>query len=311
MKDLVLSIGGPFLLAIPGPVVQLVLFAVSPDLPGGWQTALGLAFGAFVGFSLGLTGGGGSIFAVPLLVYGLGVLPHEAIGVSLAAVGATALIGGVRRLARGEVEVRTGLLFAVAGMLGAPVGSSIGGLVPGGILLGLFAALMVVVAVRMWIQAQRQPDQTRAIRASSGKAPEEPGPACRRDPSGQLRITSRCFAVLVVTGILAGVLSGLFGVGGGFVIVPALVLVTGMGIHRAVATSLLIIALVSASGVASNVVAGRPLPLALTGLFVVGGIAGMELGTLAGRRLGGPGLQKIFAAAMVAVAAFIVAKSLN
>ena len=108
--------------------------------------------------------------------------------------------------------------------------------------------------------------------------PDEPGPSCRRDPSGRLHLTSRCFAVLVVAGLAAGVLSGLFGVGGGFVIVPALVLVTGMGIHRAVATSLLVIALVSASGVASYLVAGRPLPLALTGLFVAGGVAGMELG---------------------------------
>jgi uncharacterized membrane protein YfcA len=113
----------------------------------------------------------------------------------------------------------------------------------------------------------------------------------------------------VVAGLAAGVLSGLFGVGGGFVIVPALVLVTGMGIHRAVATSLLVIALVSASGLASQLAAGRPLPWALTGLFVAGGVAGMELGTLAGRRLGGPGLQKLFASAMVAVAAFIVLKS--
>ena len=117
--------------------------------------------------------------------------------------------------------------------------------------------------------------------------------------------------MLVVAGLAAGVLSGLFGVGGGFVIVPALVLVTGMGIHRAVATSLLVIALVGASGVASYVAAGRPLPLALTAP-VRGRRAwrGWNSGTLLGRRLGGPGLQKLFASAMVAVAAFIVLKSL-
>ncbi|GAC1471537.1 MAG: sulfite exporter TauE/SafE family protein [Isosphaeraceae bacterium] len=272
--------------------------------------ALSLGFGVLVGFSLGLTGGGGSIFAVPLLVYGLGVRPREAVGVSLAAVGATALVGGLRRLARGEVEVRTGLLFAVAGMLGAPAGSWLGNRVPEGVLLVLFAALMLAVAARMWLQASRRPEETRAVRASGADRPDEPGPACRRDPSGQLTLTSRCFAVLVLAGLFAGVLSGLFGVGGGFVIVPALVLVTGMGIHRAVATSLLVIALVGASGVASYVVAGRPLPLGITGLFLVGGLGGMELGTVAGRRLGGPGLQKIFALAMVAVAGFIVAKSL-
>ncbi len=295
---------------MPSLIGDYLFFAVSPGLDGDFQAALGLAFGAVVGFSLGLTGGGGSIFAVPLLVYGLAVRPREAIGVSLAAVGATALVGGLRRLARGEVEVRAGLLFAAAGMLGAPAGSWLGGRVPEGVLLALFAALMLAVAVRMWLQASRRPEETRAVRAPSSISPDEQGPSCRRDPDGRLALTSRCFAVLVVAGLAAGVLSGLFGVGGGFVIVPALVLVTGMGIHRAVATSLLVIALVGASGVASHLAAGRPLPLALTGLFVAGGLAGMELGSLAGRRLGGPGLQKLFASAMVAVAAFIVLKSI-
>jgi len=288
-----------------------LLLAASLGLDDGGRVALGLVFGAVVGFSLGLTGGGGSIFAVPLLVYGLAVRPREAIGISLAAVGATALIGGLRRLARGEVEVRTGLLFAAAGMVGAPAGSWLGSRVPEGLLLVLFAVLMVTVAVRMWVQAERRPLEAKAIRATTGIPDDERGPSCRRDPSGQLRLTSRCFAVLVVAGLAAGVLSGLFGVGGGFVIVPSLVLITGMGIHRAVATSLLVIALVSSSGVASYLVAGRPLPLALTGVFVVGGVVGMELGTLVGRRLGGPRLQKIFAAAMVAVAGFIVLKYLS
>lgn len=115
--------------------------------------------------------------------------------------------------------------------------------------------------------------------------------------------------MLAVVGLLTGVLSGLFGVGGGFVIVPALVLVSGMAIHRAVATSLLVITLVSASGVMSYVAAGRPLALTLAGLFVLGGVAGMMLGTRLGHRLSGPSLQKGFAVALVLVAAFIITKS--
>ena len=98
-------------------------------------------------------------------------------------------------------------------------------------------------------------------------------------------MTSRCATVLVVAGVATGVLSGLFGVGGGFVVVPALVLFSGMGIHRAVATSLLVIALVSASGVASKLLAGEPLAAGVTGLFVVGGIAGLGLGTVVARKL--------------------------
>jgi uncharacterized membrane protein YfcA len=293
-------------------IAQTLLMTGSPGVAAGLdQAPLGLLFGALVGLSLGLTGGGGSIFAVPLLVYGLAVAPRVAIGVSLAAVGATALAGGLRRLARGEVEMRTGLLFAVAGMLGAPVGAWIGGRVPDVLLLTLFAALMAGVAARMWTQAARRPSEARVVRADLEPIPaDESRSACRRDPSGRLHLNSRCFVVLVVSGLATGVLSGLFGVGGGFVIVPALVLVTGMGIHRAVATSLMVIALVSASGVASYVAAGRPLPIDLTALFVLGGVLGMELGTWLGRRMGGPGLQKLFAAAMVVVAAFIVTKSL-
>ena len=164
---------------------QLLLFADSPGPIGGMQAALGLAFGAVVGFSLGLTGGGGSIFAVPLLVYGLAVRPREAIGISLAAVGATALVGGLRRLARGEVEVRTGLLFAAAGMLGAPAGSWLGGGVPEGLLLVLFAVLML---------ARRRADVDAGVteaRGGSGgpcrvrrRRADEHGPSCRRDPDG-------------------------------------------------------------------------------------------------------------------------------
>ena len=269
--------------------------------------ALSLIFGTMVGLSLGLTGGGGSIFAVPLLVYGLGLRPREAIGASLAAVGATALAGAIQRLRSGQVEIQTGLLFAAAGMLGTPMGAWLGGRLPESLLLVLFAALMIIVAARMWLMATRQPEETRVVRAA-GAPPEiaGQGPTCRRDPSGRLAMTSRCAAVLVAAGLVAGVLSGLFGVGGGFVIVPALVLTSGMEIHRAVATSLLVIALVSGAGVASHLAAGRPLPWGLTGLFVAGGLVGMGLGTLLAGRISGPVLQIIFALAMLAVAVLIV-----
>src|SRR6188768_726228 len=104
---------------------------------------LSLIFGAVVGLSLGLTGGGGAIFAVPLLVYGLGVDAREAVAISLAAVGATSFVGFLHRWKLDEVELRTGLLFAIAGMLGAPVGTWIASLIPESTLLLLFAGLMV------------------------------------------------------------------------------------------------------------------------------------------------------------------------
>lgn len=272
--------------------------------------ALAAAFGIAVGVFLGLTGGGGSILAVPLLVYGLSVPPRDAVGVSLAAVGATALAGALHRLGRGEVELRTGLLFGGAGVLGAPAGAALGRQIPEAVLLLLFAGLMVWVAARMWRKASKRPDEAAVVRAPVARPPERAqGPACRRDSEGALSLTSRCAGALTAAGVGAGVLSGLFVVGGGFVVVPALVLVSGMGIHRAVATSLLVIALVSAAGVGSLLLTGGALPGALTVLFAGGGVAGLALGTALGRMVSPVALQKGFAVVIVAVAAFVVVKN--
>ncbi len=263
---------------------------------------LSLIFGAIVGFSLGLTGGGGSIFAVPLLVYGLSVGPREAVGVSLAAVGMTALVGTLERLQAKQVELRTGLLFAFAGMVGAPLGSWLAGQFSEALLLVLFAVLMLIVAGRMWLNSSAK---TKATCNSD----DAKGPTCRRDSSGNLVFTSRCAVLLAMVGLAAGILSGLFGVGGGFVIVPALVLFSGMSIHRAVATSLLVITLVSISGVSAHLAAGRTISPDITLLFVGGGVAGMFLGNLLGRRISGPALQRAFSAAIVAVAVFVISQT--
>ena len=264
---------------------------------------LSLIFGAVVGFSLGLTGGGGAIFAVPLLVYGLSVGPREAVGVSLAAVGMTAFVGTLERLRAKQVEVRTGLIFAFAGMLGAPFGSWLAGRISETLLLVLFAVLMLIVAGRMWLKSST--NEKSKCNTENGKPP-----TCPRDSMGQLVFTSRCAMLLVLVGLAAGVLSGLFGVGGGFVIVPALVLFSGMSIHRAVATSLLVITLVSISGVSAHLVAGRTISPDTTMLFVGGGVAGMFLGNLLGRRISGPALQRAFSVAIVAVAVFVISQTL-
>ncbi|MGB7323387.1 MAG: sulfite exporter TauE/SafE family protein [Rubripirellula sp.] len=268
---------------------------------------LAIVFGTVVGFALGLTGGGGGIFAVPLLVYGLAVAPREAVGISLASVGGTALFGAVPRLMRGEVELRTGLLFAVAGMLGAPVGSYLSTLVPENVLLVLFAGLMFVVAQRMWSKACNP-----KIPSGVCTTENEPGPdrsACQRDADGKLRLTSKCARLLVVVGLMMGVLSGMFGVGGGFVIVPALVIFSGMAIHQAVGTSLFVIVLVSISGVTSHVVGGGDLALGTTLQFMAGGFIGMLLGGIVAKRLKGPTLQKTFSIAVVFVAIFVIFKT--
>lgn len=267
---------------------------------------MSLIYGAVVGLSLGLTGGGGAIFAVPLLVYGLGVPMRESVGISLAAVGATALVGFLYRWRLGEVELRIGLLFALAGMLGAPLGTWLSGFINDAVLLILFGALMTVVAVRVWRQASLR---TRIVLPEC--ASESEGPACRRNDEGSLVLTSRCAAVLILAGIATGMLSGMFGVGGGFVIVPALVLVSGMAIHRAIGTSLMVIALVSVSGVTSHLWTRGAIPWEMAALFVTGGVAGLFVGQAIAGRLSGPTLQRVFAAAMLLVAAFIIVRNLS
>ncbi len=261
---------------------------------------LTLLFGALVGFSLGLTGGGGAIFAVPLLVYGLGVPAREAVGVSLLTVGSTSFVGFIQRAWRGLVEFPTGLLFAVAGMVGAPVGSWLADRIPEAVLLGLFAVLMLVIAFRMWQKA----------RDTAARLPiimdENAGPTCRRDPEGKLRLTSQCAVLLGLVGLGAGVLSGMFGVGGGFIIVPALVMFSGMGMQRAIGTSLLVITLISASGTASHLLAGKDLSLATAGVFTTGSIAGLFAGSALAQRMAGPILQKVFAVAIVVVALYVI-----
>lgn len=268
--------------------------------------ALSLIFGAVVGLSLGLTGGGGAIFAVPLLVYGLGIPAREAVAISLAAVGATSFVGFLHRWKLGEVEIRTGLLFAAAGMIGAPLGTWFAAFIPETMLMLAFGVLMVTVALRLW----RQASASAAPIAECPPSSTSEGPSCQRDAAGTLLLNSRCAVLLLVVGVLTGVLSGLFGVGGGFVIVPALVLFSGMSIHRAVGTSLMVIALVSVSGVVSQFMSGRALSSEVTALFVAGGIGGLFLGQQIGRRLSGPALQKVFVVAILAVAVFVIARNL-
>lgn len=225
----------------------------------------------------------------------------------MAAVGGTAFFGAVPRLYRGEVEWRTGLLFAVAGMLGAPIGSYLSTLLPENVLLVLFAILMFVVAQRMWSKAKNP--KTASGLCTTENEPSPDRSACQRDADGKLRLTSRCARLLAVVGMAAGVLSGLFGVGGGFVIVPALVLFSGMAIHAAVATSLFVIVLISISGVTSHLISGNELSLQTTLQFMLGGFVGMWLGGLLSKRLKGPALQKTFSVAVILVACFVILKS--
>lgn len=255
---------------------------------------LSLAYGLLVGASLGLTGGGGSIFAVPLLIYGLSVPVGTAMGLSLATVGLTAGFGALLRLSHGEVELKAGMLFALGGMLTAPLGTTVGRHVPAGLLLSAFALLMGYVGFRMW-------------RGGSENGAAPPSRCVARGPG---TFGPECYLRLGSGGAVAGLLSGLFGVGGGFIVVPVLLFVTGMTIHRAVATSLLVIFLISVSGVVAHVLHGQLFPMPLSLHFMGGGFAGMLLGSALRSRVHGNTLQRLFAAGMWLVALWMLLRNM-
>jgi uncharacterized membrane protein YfcA len=278
---------------------------VAATTPPAWATVASVAAGGIVGLSLGLTGGGGAIFAVPLLVYWIGVDPRTAVSISLVTVAATAFVGAIERWRYGQVELRTGLLFAAAGMLTAPMGSWLGDQISPRAMLAAFAILMLVISLRMWRKASDRTERAAASVFAAGV-----GPTCSRDADGRLRMTTRCFMLLTIVGLVVGLLSGLFGVGGGFLIVPALVAFATMGVFHAVGTSLFVITLIGLSALASQLAAGRTIPLDITGGFVAGSVPALFAGSWIGRWLGGPTLARVFAGAIVLVAVFMISKTL-
>lgn len=252
---------------------------------------LSVALGSIVGLSLGLTGAGGAILALPLLVYGLGMAPAEAVPVSLAAAGSAAFAGFLQRLRGREVAVGAGLLLAGGGTIGAPAGAWIGQQLSPGLLMGLFALLLSVAATRMWMSASRKADAAPKTCATGA-------------------LSRRCTVVLGIAGLFTGVLAGTFGVGGGFVIVPVLVLATGMEIRRASATSLLVISLVSAAALVSVMLHGQSFNFDIALPFLGGGLLGMAIGTGLARRLPASKLQQGFAVMMIGVALFTLYSTL-
>lgn len=252
------------------------------------QALLGGASGALVGFSLGLVGGGGSILAVPLLVYLVGVpAPHLAIGTSAVAVAANAALGLMNHARAGNVRWPCASVFAGAGVVGAFAGARLGKMVDGQALLAAFAVMMVVVAALML--RRREPDRDRHVRLGRENAP-----------------------ALVGTGFAVGALSGFFGIGGGFLIVPGLVFATGMPMLQAVGTSLVAVTAFGIATAASYASAGL-VDWTLAAVFVCGGLLGGSLGARAARGLAGRRglLTKVFAGLILLVAAYMLARSLG
>jgi uncharacterized protein len=230
----------------------------------------------------------------------------------LIAVCAAAFFGTVVAWNASYVRYRAAMLMAAAGFFTVPLGLRLGAVLPELWLASLFALVLVVVALRMIVQARRRPEETRIVRAAvAGDGSPAGGPVCKSDPiTGRLIWTWRCATVISGIGAVTGFLSGLMGVGGGFVIVPSLRAATVLSMHSAVATSLMAIALTSAGTVLATLALGRPLPWLVAVPFALGSLAGMLAGRKIAPRIVGPALQQAFAAMMLVAAGLLIAKSL-
>lgn len=254
------------------------------------EDVLSVISGSLVGFVLGMVGGGGSIIAVPLLLYVVGVgSPHLAIGTSAIAVSLSALSNLFSHARKGMVKWPCALTFSAAGVVGAWGGSSLAMRVPGDQLLALFGLVMVVVGIVM---------------------------ALRKDAEGnsdiRLNFTTaqQLLPLLLLVGLSVGALSGFFGIGGGFLIVPGLMLATGMPIAYAIGTSLVAVTIFGAA-TASNYALSGLIDWRIAIYFIGGGIFGGLVGSFAGQRLGQKKnmLTMIFASFVIVVGLYIVSKA--
>lgn len=244
--------------------------------------------GSLVGFTLGLLGGGGSILATPLLLYVVGVSqPHIAIGTGALAVSANAILNFASHALKGHVRWRCGAVFAALGVLGALAGSSLGKAMDGSQLLLLFGLVMIVVGLLML-----RPRKTLEV------APKP--------------VDARMCLMTALVALATGAASGFFGIGGGFLIVPGLILATGMPMINAVGTSLLAVAAFGLATAINYALSGL-VDWALAGEFILGGLIGGLVGTWTSTRLGAHKntLNRIFAAMIFVTAAYVIYKSLN
>lgn len=244
---------------------------------------LALLSGGAVGFSLGLIGGGGSILAVPLLLYVVGIKdPHVAIGTSAVAVAVNAFANLLGHWRAGNVKWPCAAVFATSGVAGAAIGSSLGLLVDGQKLLFLFALVMIAVGAAM-LRPQ----------AAAG----DPG----------VRITPRIAIRLVLIGLLAGAVSGFFGIGGGFLIVPGIMLGSGMAMLNAVGSSLFSVGVFGLTTAANYALAGH-VAWSVAAELIAGGIVGGLLGLKAATRLAARkrALSQVFAGMVFTVAAYML-----
>lgn len=245
-------------------------------------TFLSIVLGALIGIALGTLGGGGSILTVPALVYLLGQDPHAAVSGSLVIVGLNALAGATIHNRSGHVRLGAALIFGAVGLLTAFLGARLSNFLSGPLLLVLFALLMLTVATMM-------------LRGGAGQNQSDAGPPV--------------WWKILLAGATVGFLTGFLGVGGGFLIVPALVLVLHMDMRDAVGSSLVVIALNSLAGVLGHL-GQSTISWALIGLLLAGGVPGLFVGSWLAQRLPTARLRQGFAGLVVLLGIVLLALNL-
>ncbi len=249
---------------------------------------LALALALLVGGSLGLLGGGGSILTVPIFVYVLDIEPKAAIAMSLGVVGVVSLAGAVSHWRDGRVDVRIAVVFGAVAMVGTYLGARLSVLMSGTAQLVLFAVVMLVAAVFMFRDRSHDDGAT--------------------DPA--VRGAAARWTLIVLEGLAVGVLTGLVGVGGGFLIVPALVLLADLPMKLAVGTSLLVIAMKSVSGFVGYL--GTPgIDLLFMATFSAAAVVGIVIGARFVRIVPQRALRKSFSGLLVVMGALILIQNLS
>lgn len=267
-----------------------------------FQYLLSIVSGIFVGFSLGLIGGGGSILAIPLLLYFVGLangippnspeytyIVHLTLGTTALAVGLNAYVNSYMHWRRGNVRLLEGIFFAIPGVLGDILGVYASHLTQGALILFLFSFLMIGVAVKMW---------------KSKCNPKALKDAVKTQEQGHLSLTQRVKLHRVVSvGFAVGFASGYFGIGGGFLVVPGLLFSTGVDMLRAVGTSLLAVGTFGVVGAATYAVYGD-VDIIISLLYLIGGIGGGYAGSAIASRMPRQTLRKVFAIIIILVAIY-------
>ncbi len=258
-----------------------------------------IIIGIIVGFILGLLGAGGTILAVPFLVFGLNMDPKEAIPLSMFAIALSSVYGTVYSLRKRQVRYKAASLIAITGMLLSPIGIWIGNLLPRGPLMIMFSAILFWIAIRMIFDKR-----SNATKHKSNQD-EEVLPCEMNNSTGKLNWNMRCAQALSFTGALTGLMSGMLGVGGGFIIVPALKKYSNIQLNNIFPTSIAVIAVVACFNSVLFFLHGR-LNISLALLFCVGSIIGM----IGAKKLtvNTSMLEKIFAYFLIMIALFLIIK---